>query len=137
MVKSLIRSIFEEKPQALQATVRPEEAKEGGESGSELRGLTIGEQLYDPHTLARSVFEAEALNTNSFDIRYFEKEKAKEEGLPLETEVVRMGSSLLLSNLPHVEDLTSGDPLRISRLLLSTIEEGARQEKRVVREEVP
>ena len=29
------------------------------------------------NTLARSIFEAEALNTNSFDIRYFEKEKQK------------------------------------------------------------
>ena len=38
--------------------------------------------------------------------------------------MVRMGSSLLLSNLPHVEDIRSDDPLRVSRLLMGSIESG-------------
>jgi hypothetical protein len=55
------------------------------------------------NTLAKSFFVPEGLNTNSFDIRYYEKVKSNEEkNRSNEPEVVRMGSSMLLSNLPHV-----------------------------------
>lgn len=74
------------------------------------------------------------MNTNSFDIRYYEKEKVKRENEPKQTEVVRMGSSILLSNLPHLEQIKSEDPLRISRYLMSNIDSGVKQVERVVRE---
>lgn len=35
------------------------------------------QNLFDGNTLAKSFFVPEGLNTNSFDIRYYEKEKAK------------------------------------------------------------
>jgi hypothetical protein len=46
-----------------------------------------------------------------------------------------MGSSILLSNLPQVEELNSPDPLRISRLLMTTIDQGIQQERKVIREQ--
>lgn len=87
------------------------------------------------NSLARSIFEAEALNTNSFDIRYFEKEKEKTKDMPLGTEVVRLGSSILLSNLPQVEEINSPDPLKISRLLMTTIDQGIQQERKLIKEQ--
>ena len=45
-----------------------------------------------------------------------------------------MGSSVLLSNLPHPEDIKSEDPLRVSRFLMSSIDSGVKEELRVVRE---
>jgi hypothetical protein len=53
-----------------------------------------------------------------------------------EPEVVRMGSSMLLSNLPHVEEIRSDDPLRISRFLMTNIDNGVKEERRVVREQL-
>lgn len=44
-----------------------------------------------------------------------------------------MGSSILLSNLPNVEEIQSTDPLKISRLLMTNIDKGVKEEKRVVR----
>ena len=87
------------------------------------------------NSLAKSIFQAEALNTNSFDIRYFEKEKQKTQDIPRQTEVVRLGSSILLSNLPQVEELNSPDPLRISRLLMTTIDQGIKKQRQVVRQQ--
>lgn len=96
------------------------------------------ENMVDMKTLAKSFYVPEGLNTNSFDIRYFQKEKAKaEEGMePLEPQVVRMGSSILLSNLPKVEQINSLDPLKISRLLMSNIDKGLKQEKKVIKEQM-
>ena len=45
-----------------------------------------------------------------------------------------MGSSILLSNLPHVEDIKSQDPLRISRFLMNNIDTGIKETQKVVRE---
>ena len=104
------------------------------ESASHIKEPTIADNLIDTNTLAKSIFQAQALNTNSFDIRYYEKEKEKNQQ-PKETEVVRMGSSILLSNLPHVEEISSPDPLKISRLLMTTIDQGIKEEKKVVRQQ--
>lgn len=99
---------------------------------------SIPENLADVNTLAKSYFVPEGLNTNSFDIRYYEKEKVKAElnSQVLEPEVVRMGSSILLSNLPKVEEIVSADPLKISRLLMTNIDKGLKEEKKVVREQM-
>ena len=85
-------------------------------------------------TLAKSFYEAEGLNTNSFDIRYFQKEKSKLQEEQKQTEVVRMGSSILLSNLPHVDEIKSDDPLRISRYLMNNIDTGIKEVQKVVRQ---
>jgi hypothetical protein len=45
-----------------------------------------------------------------------------------------MGSSILLSNLPHVEEIKSDDPLRISRYLMTNIDTGIKEVQKVVRE---
>lgn len=45
-----------------------------------------------------------------------------------------MGSSILLSNLPHVEEIKSEDPLRISRFLMTNIDSGVKEVQKVVRE---
>lgn len=78
------------------------------------------------------------MNTNSFDIRYYEKVKEEElKNRSIEPEVVRMGSSILLSHLPQVEDVKSKapeDPLGISRMLMGEIDKGIKEEKRVIRE---
>lgn len=51
----------------------------------------------------------------------------------LEPDVIRMGSSILLANLPKVEEITSSDPLKISRLLMTNIDKGLQEEKKVIR----
>ena len=89
------------------------------------------------NSLAKSFFVAEGINTNSFDIRYYQKIKENEErNRSNDPEVVRMGSSILLSNLPHVEDIRSdnpNDPLRVSRMLMSTIDDGIKREKKLIK----
>lgn len=45
-----------------------------------------------------------------------------------------MGSSVLLSNLPQVEEIKSDDPLRISRFLMTNIDTNVKEEAKVVRE---
>ena len=81
--------------------------------------------------MAKSIYEAEAINTNSFDIRYYEKVKEQEmKNRSTEPEVVRMGSSMLLSHLPQVDEIKSkapDDPLGISRMLLGEIDKGIKE----------
>lgn len=73
IVKSLIKSIFEEAPKMNEKEKTEKASKElskvshfGRESSRE-----IPENLNEINTLAKSFFVAEGLNTNSFDIRYY------------------------------------------------------------------
>ena len=57
-------------------------------------------------TLAKSYFQPEAVNTNAFDIRFYEKinEEDKREN-PVVDELVKMGTSSLLQNVPRVDEI--------------------------------
>ena len=68
----MIKSIFEGEPSQLEGQQKEQVVplKEGIDNVNELP------------TLAKSFFEAEGLNTNSFDIRYYEKEKVKNSQIP-------------------------------------------------------
>ena len=59
-------------------------------------------------TLARSYFEPESMNTNAFDIRFYEKikEEQKKQEDPLSNEqIVSLGTSMLLMNAPRPEEI--------------------------------
>lgn len=69
------------------------------------------------------------LTTNAFDIRFYERMKDNQE---LEEEVLRMGTSRLLSHLPKPDELEvpQNDPLKISSYLEKNITNYALEEQR-------
>lgn len=77
-------------------------------------------------TLAKSYFQPQAINTNAFDIRFYEKMNEEEKkNNPIQEEIVKMGTSRLLQNAPNVDEISGkqSDPLRISRFLLKNIDD--------------
>ena len=87
----------------------------------------IPENLQMLKTLARSYFEPEAMNTNAFDIRFYEKinaEQRKNEDPACNEQLVELGNSMLLMNAPRPDEIEGKgeDPLRISRFLLRNID---------------
>lgn len=90
-------------------------------------------------TLARSYFEPEAMNTNAFDIRFYEKmnEEEKNRMDPNEKEQkIQLGYSLLLQGVPNVDEIEGEkqDPLRISRFLLKNIDKDLKDSQKIVKE---
>ena len=86
-------------------------------------------------TLAKSYFEPEAMNTNAFDIRFYEKinaEQKKNEDPAANEELVQLGTSMLLMHAPRPEQIEGKgeDPLRISRFLLKTIDEDVKEQQK-------
>ena len=66
----------------------------------------IPENLQMLKTLAKSYFEPEAMNTNAFDIRFYEKinaEQKKNEDPAANEELVQLGTSMLLMHAPRPE----------------------------------
>jgi hypothetical protein len=54
-------------------------------------------------TLAKSYFQPEGVNTNAFDIRFYEKINEEDKKLnPLQEQIVKLGTSRLLQNVPPV-----------------------------------
>lgn len=73
IVKSLIKSIFEEAPK-MNEKERQEKVVKEVSKYSQFGKETIKEipdNLHDMNSLAKSFYVAEGLNTNSFDIRYY------------------------------------------------------------------
>lgn len=75
------------------------------------------------------------LTTNAFDIRFYEKMKENQE---IEEEVLRLGTSTLLSHLPKPEelDVPQNDPMRISRYLEKNITNYALEEQRQLHDKI-